>query len=62
MSREQYAKAIEQEIHRLNARIDFKILRGEQYKQESRRHKLLLQKMRAQQHKGLFGRFLLKII
>jgi hypothetical protein len=56
MSQEQYKKIIEREIRNINQRIDFKIIKGERYADESKRHKLLLQKIRKQKHKGLLGR------
>lgn len=62
MSQEQYKKAIEKEIRKLNERIDFKILRGERYSSESRQHKALLQKIKGYQKKSLFGRLFLSSI
>lgn len=56
MTRTQYTKVIERELQALNERIDHKILRGESYKEESRKHKALLLKMRMQHHKSVFGR------
>jgi hypothetical protein len=58
MTQTQYTKAIEQELLRLNKRIDAKILKGEAYSMESKRHKLLLQKIRNQKTPSLFTRFL----
>ncbi|MBY0328945.1 hypothetical protein K2Q02_02535 [Patescibacteria group bacterium] len=59
MTRTQYTKAIELQIARLNDRIDSKILRGESYKEESQKHKLLLQKIRTQNTPSIFSRLLL---
>lgn len=56
MSQQQYKKALEQEIRKLNERIDMKILRGEHYGAESRRHKLLLRRMRAYSQKSFLSR------
>lgn len=56
MSKEQYKKIIEREIYKLNQRIDFKIIKGERYADESKKHKLLLQKMRKYDRKGFFSR------
>ena len=46
MSRGQYLKLLEREIHLLNKKIDEKILRGETYYQEARDQKILLKKIR----------------
>ena len=59
MTRTQYTKAIELQIARLNERIDSKILRGEAYKEESQKHKQLLQKIRTQSTPSIFSRLLL---
>jgi hypothetical protein len=60
MSKHQYITSLEQQINLLNARIDAKIMSGQQYVLESRKHRLLLQKIREQkreQRSGFFGRF-----
>jgi len=59
MTRTQYTKAIELELARLNERIDSKILRGQEYSNESKKHKLLLQKIRTQKTPSIFSRLLL---
>lgn len=62
MSREQYLKIIERELHDINKKIDIKILNGEEYKREARIHKVLLMKIR--QHsprKGFFNKFFLAL-
>lgn len=46
MSQIQYLKMLEKEIQKLNKVIDFKIIRGEDYKREARDHKLMLRRMR----------------
>lgn len=56
MTRTQYTKVIERELRALNEKIDRKIMRGESYSEESRKHKSLLQKMKLQEHKSAFGR------
>ncbi len=56
MTRHQYTKNIYQELKALNKRIDYKILRGERYTQESKRHKELLKEIREQRRQS-FGRF-----
>lgn len=58
MTQTQYTKAIEQEIMRLNKRIDAKILKGEAYGVESQKHKALLQKIRYQKSSSFFTKFL----
>lgn len=42
MSQQQLSQAIEQELEKLNARIDLKIIRGQSYVREARRHRFLL--------------------
>ncbi len=54
MTRYQYTKKIENEIKKINERIDYKILRGEQYLEDSKRHKVLLSKIRQQRKAGIF--------
>jgi hypothetical protein len=59
MSREQYLKIIERELHEINKRIDMKILSGQEYRREAKAHKMLLLKIRQHSpHKGFFGRFI----
>lgn len=58
MSRQEYLKLLEREIHALNKRIDQKILRGETYYREARDHKLLLRKVRQNNHStNIFSKF-----
>lgn len=45
MSRTTFIKKIEEEINKLNMRIDLKIIRGKSYAKEARRHKFLLSQM-----------------
>ncbi len=59
MSRQQYLKLLEREIHLLNKKIDEKILRGETYYKEARDHKLLLRKIRQHTSRpSIFARFM----
>lgn len=58
MSREQYLKIIEREIHNINKRIDIKILKGVDYSKEAREHKQLLHKIRQHSRRGVWGNFL----
>jgi hypothetical protein len=60
MSKHQYITSLEQQINLLNAHIDAKIVSGQQYVMESRKHRMLLQKIRQQkqeQRGGFFARF-----
>ncbi len=60
MSQHQYITSLEHQINLLNQRIDAKIMSGQQYVAESRKHRMLLQKIRAQKREhrsGVFGRF-----
>lgn len=57
MSREQYLKIIEREIHNINKRIDVKIIEGADYKKEAREHKQLLHKIRQHSRRGFLGNF-----
>lgn len=56
MTRHQYTKNIQQELRALNERIDYKILRGQRYSDESRRHKALLRQIARQSKRGLLAR------
>lgn len=58
MSREQYLKIIEREIHNINKRIDVKIIQGIDYTKEAREHKQLIHKIRQHKRRGPFGNFL----
>ena len=46
MSKQQYLRALNKEIQKLNGLIDDKILHGHDYKREARRHKELLRQLR----------------
>ena len=58
MTREQYIKIIERELHNINKRIDVKILQGMDYAREAREHKQLLHKIRQHSRKRFLGRLL----
>ena len=58
MTRNQYLKIIESEIHNINKKIDVKIIQGADYSKEAREHKQLLHKIRQHSRKGLWGNFL----
>ncbi len=59
MSKNKYIKEIERELQRLNEVIDFKILHGLAYKEETRQHRKLLDQMngirRQKRSFNLFG-------
>ena len=57
MSRNQYITSLENQLAKLNEKIDAKIMRGLEYRAESRQHKLLLQKLRGQKKSSLFSLF-----
>lgn len=56
MTRHQFTKNIHKELRTLNERIDYKILRGQAYSQESKRHKELLRYATRQSKGGLLTR------
>lgn len=58
MTREQYIKIIEQELHNINKKIDIKILQGIDYRREANEHKQLLHKIRQHRRRGFLGRLL----
>ncbi|OGI90800.1 hypothetical protein A2911_01880 [Candidatus Nomurabacteria bacterium RIFCSPLOWO2_01_FULL_40_15] len=58
MSQTQYLRFLEKEIQKINKKIDFKIVRGEEYFKEARDHKLLLRKVRYHTRRSLGGRLL----
>jgi len=45
MSKYRLSKIVQAEINKLNQIIDLKIIRGESYKKESRRHKFLVSQL-----------------
>ena len=52
MSKQQYIKALNSEIQKLNGIIDHKILHHYDYKREARRHKELLRAIRKEEKAG----------
>jgi hypothetical protein len=56
MTRHQYTKNIYRELRELNERIDYKILRGQRYSDESRRHKALLRQIARQSNRGFLSK------
>jgi hypothetical protein len=62
MSKTQYLKIIEQEIHNINKKIDMKILNGEDYRKEALEHKILLKKVRQHSsHRNFFSRLIMAL-
>ena len=57
MTKEQYIHKIKKEMKQLNEVIDFKIIHGMRYSMEARRHRILLQKIRAQRTNKLYNLF-----
>lgn len=58
MSKHKYAKEIEREIQRVNEIIDFKILHGMSYQEETRMHRKLLGQLGTmRRHKRSFNLF-----
>ncbi len=57
MTRQQYLKIIETEIHNVNKKIDIKILEGREYKREALEHKQLLRKIRQHTRRSFFNNF-----
>ncbi|MEO5645914.1 MAG: hypothetical protein ABIO57_02495 [Candidatus Paceibacterota bacterium] len=55
MSQNQYIATLEKQINALNRHIDAKIIKGQQYVEESRKHHALLRKLR-EQKRGFIGR------
>ncbi len=57
MTPQEYKKVLASEIKRVNQKIDLKILRGERYQDDSKRHRELLRKLQHQNKKVTgFGR------
>lgn len=57
MTKEQYIHKIKKEVKQLNEVIDFKIIHGMRYVNEARRHRILLQKIRAQRPNKFYNLF-----
>lgn len=56
MTRQQYTKNIYNELQTLNEQIDYKIMRGQRYAEDSHRHKQLLRQIKRQSRKSFFSR------
>lgn len=55
MSQQQYIATLEKQLQALNRSIDAKIMRGQKYIEESRKHRMILRKIQ-EQKKGFLGR------
>ncbi len=58
MTPQQYKKVLSAEIKKINQKIDLKILRGERYQEDSRRHRELLRKLARQRKRGFLDKLL----
>ena len=56
MSKKQIQTAIARELEKLNEKIDIKILEGESYARDARRHKLLLAQLKQLRRREWFSR------
>ncbi len=56
MTTAQYQKTLQNELARLNRRIDMMIIQGQSYAAESKKHKMLLRQIRSIQGQGFFSR------
>ena len=54
MSKYRLSKIVQAEINKLNQIIDLKIIRGQSYKKESRRHKFLISQLNDLNHQSSF--------
>lgn len=54
MTPQQYKKVLATELKKVNQRIDMKILKGERYNDDARRHRELLQKLQRQHKRNSF--------
>lgn len=58
MSKYQYISALERELQKLNESIDRKIVQGQRYSFESRRHKMIQDIIRKNKRRRFFAKFL----
>ncbi len=56
MTREQYIHTLKYQLEQLNKEIDIKIIKGETYTDQARKHKILLSKMRTHGAKNFFSK------
>jgi hypothetical protein len=56
MSKREYLRALNDEIQKLNAIIDTKIMRDDDYRREARRHKELLRQIRRENRSRRWAR------
>jgi mevalonate pyrophosphate decarboxylase len=60
MTREQYITTLKLELNKLNQEIDHKIINGQSYSGESRKHKVLLAKIRQHAKNSFLGSLFLR--
>ncbi len=51
MTRHQYTQTLARELQKINERIDYKILHGQRYADDSKRHKMLLERFNRQRRR-----------
>ncbi len=59
MSKHELLKTVKRELRELNWRIDLKIVRGLSYREEARRHRILLrqlERLKESRSEGIFGK------
>ncbi|MBI5134215.1 MAG: hypothetical protein HZA81_02400 [Candidatus Taylorbacteria bacterium] len=59
MSKHELLKTVKRELRELNWRIDLKIVRGLSYREEARRHRILLrqlERLNESRSEGIFGK------
>ena len=54
MTRHQYTQTLARELQKINERIDYKILHGQRYTDDSKRHKILLERFNRQRRRLSF--------
>ena len=55
MSKQEYLRALNAEIQRLNQVIDYKVMHQDNYRKEARRHKELLRQIRREERRRSLG-------
>ena len=56
MSHEQYLKILREELQKVNQEIDLKIIQGEMYTGEAKKHRMLLNRMRKHAKKSFLNK------
>ncbi len=55
MSQQEYIITLERQLRTLNQRIDSKIMSGQKYVEEARKHRMIVRKIREQKREGKTG-------